>query len=110
MKPQTENALRSLLAIDDELSTSNIEKAIAYLRGERTDDQLVHVIKYKDVLSLLHCHRRTLEYYIAKGYLTRVYGGGTRAIGISRDSYIRFTTLRIATQVESRESNAHFEH
>jgi len=95
MKAQTEAALRGLLGMDEEIAKENIEKAIAYLRGERTDDELVHVIKYKDVLSLLHCHRRTLEYYIAKGYLTRVYGGGTRAIGVSRESFIRFTTKRV---------------
>jgi len=108
MKPQTETALRSLLAIDDELTSSNIEKAIAYLRGERTDDELVHVIKYKDALEHLHCHRRTLEYYIAKGYLTRVYGGGKRAIGISRDSYIRFTTLRFAPSLNLDDSKVQF--
>ncbi len=94
MKIQTETALRGLLGMDEGISPENIEKAICFLKGERGDDDLVRVIKFKDVLELLHCHRRTLEYYLAKGYLTRVYGGGKRAIGVSRDSYIRFTTLR----------------
>ena len=59
-----------------------------------TNDDLVHVLRYKEVMDLLHVHRRTLEYYIDKGYLDRVYGRGERALGISRDSYIRFTTER----------------
>ena len=59
-----------------------------------TDDDLVHVLRYKEVMDLLHVHRRTLEYYIDRGYLDRVYGRGERALGISRDSFIRFTTQR----------------
>ena len=46
-----------------------------------------HVIRYKDVLKWLKIHRRTLDYYIQRGYLKRVYGGGECAIGVSRDSY-----------------------
>ncbi len=80
--------------MDEGISQENVEKTIRYLRGERREEDLVHVLKFKDVLELLHCHRRTLEYYLAKGYLTRVYGGGKRAIGISRESYIHFTTPR----------------
>ena len=39
-------------------------------------------------------HRRTLDYYIQRGYLKRVYGGGERAIGVSRDSYLKFIARR----------------
>ena len=53
------------------------------------DEDLTHVIRYKDVLKWLKIHRRTLDYYIQRGYLKRVYGGGERAIGVSRDSYRR---------------------
>ena len=53
-----------------------------------------HVIRYKDVLKWLKIHRRTLDYYIQRGYLKRVYGGGERAIGVSRYSYLTFIARR----------------
>ena len=53
-----------------------------------------HVIRYKDVLKWLKIHRRTLDYYIQRGYLKRVYGGGERAIGVSRDSSLKFIARR----------------
>ena len=53
-----------------------------------------HVIRYKDVLKWLKIHSRTLDYYIQRGYLKRVYGGGERAIGVSRDSYLKFIARR----------------
>ena len=58
------------------------------------DEDLTHVIRYKDVLKWLKIHRRTLDYYIQRGYLKRVYGGGERAIGVSRDSYLKFIARR----------------
>jgi len=95
MKIETENAVRSILSLDPEVSQENLEKAIHILWGRvDTEDDLVHVLRYKEVTGLLHIHRRTLEYYIEKGYLDRVYGPGERALGISRDSYLRFTTQR----------------
>lgn len=95
MKIETENAVRSILSLDPEVSQENLEKAIHILWGRvDTEDDLVHVLRYKEVTALLHIHRRTLEYYIEKGYLDRVYGLGERALGISRDSFIRFTTQR----------------
>ena len=39
-------------------------------------EDLTHVIRYKDVLKWLKIHRRTLDYYIQRGYLKRVYGCG----------------------------------
>ena len=95
MKVETENAIRSILSLDPEVSQKNLEKAIHILWGRvESEDDLVHVLRFKEVMNLLHVHRRTLEYYIDKGYLDRVYGRGERALGISRDSYIRFTTER----------------
>ena len=95
MKIETENAVRSILSLDPEVSQENLEKAIHILWGRvESEDDLVHVLRYKEVMNLLHVHRRTLEYYIDKGYLDRVYGRGERALGISRDSFIRFTTER----------------
>ena len=95
MKIETENAVRSILSLDPEVSQENLEKAIHILWGRvESGDDLVHVLRYKEVTGLLHIHRRTLEYYINRGYLDRVYGPGERALGISRDSFIRFTTQR----------------
>ena len=95
MKIETENAIRSILSLDPEVSQENLEKAVHILWGRvESEDDLVHVLRFKEVMNLLHVHRRTLEYYIDKGYLDRVYGRGERALGISRDSYIRFTTER----------------
>ena len=95
MKPETETLLRNIISLDPEITGENAEKAIDIMRGKvESDGDLVRVLRYKEVTDLLHIHRRTLEYYIEKGYLDRVYGPGERALGISRDSFIRFTTQR----------------
>lgn len=97
MKIQTELAIRSIAGTDAEITPDNLEKALRVLRGipDSTDD-LIHVLRRKEVEELLHVHRRTIDYYLDNGYLDRVYGGGKRAIGISRESFIRFTTRRVA--------------
>ena len=95
MKSETETLLRNIISLDAEITKENAERAIDIMRGKVvTEDDLVHVLRYKEVMDLLHVHRRTLEYYIARGYLDRVYGRGERALGISRDSFLRFTTQR----------------
>ena len=77
MKKETEVVIRGLLASDKSVAPEDIEKAIAYLQGRRDEDEdLTHVIRYKDVLKWLKIHRRTLDDYIQRGYLKRVYGGG----------------------------------
>ena len=63
-------------------------------------------------MELLKIHRRTLDYYIQRGYLKRVYGGGERAIGVSRDSYLKFIARRSGRCEEGpsdslRSSSAH---
>ena len=64
------------IASDQSVAPEDIEKAIAYLQGRRDEDEdLTHVIRYKDVLKWLKIHRRTLDDYIQRGYLKRVYGG-----------------------------------
>ena len=93
LKKETEVVIRGLLASDKRVAPEDIEKAIAYLQGRR-DEDLTHVIRYKDVLKWLKIHRRTLDYYIQRGYLKRVYGGGERAIGVSRDSDLKFIARR----------------
>ena len=100
MKAETETLLRNIISLDPEITKENAEKAIDVLRGKvETEDDLVHVMRYKDVCELLHVHPRTLEYYINRGYLDRVYGmGGMRALGITRESFIRFTTERVVVR------------
>ena len=36
--------------------------------------------------------------YLERGLIDRVYTGGKKAIGVSRESYIRFTTRRVVRQ------------
>ena len=96
MKRETEEMIRNLVKVDGEIDPNDAERALNVLRGVKEGtEELVHVMKRKDVIKLLGIHRRTLDYYVSKGYLDNVYGGGQRAIGISRESFIRFTTKRV---------------
>ena len=97
MKPETETAIRSIVSMDAEVTKEMLERAVDILRGKAdSDEELVRVLRYKEVIDLLHIHRRTLDYYIEKGYLDRVYGRKQRALGISRDSFLRFTSRRVS--------------
>ena len=99
MKTETENALRTIAQLDQEIKKDDLERAIRFLKGASGDQEpVIAVMKRKDVMDLLKIHRRTLDYYLEKGYLDRVYGGGKRAIGVSRDSFIRFTTRRVMSR------------
>lgn len=109
MKTQTETAVRNILEMDDEVVKQDIERAIDVLRGKKDEtgtEGLVQVLRRKDVMNLLRIHRRTLDYYIDMGYLDRVYGGGKKAIGISRESFIRFTTRRVVRNTGRAKSAA----
>ena len=88
----TEAAIRCIVASDEDLKPESIEFAISCLKGETN---LNEVFSRHEVMALLNIHRRTLDYYLDRGYLERVYGGGQRAIGISRSSYIQFIEKRI---------------
>lgn len=96
MKAETEDAVRNILGLDSEVGESLIDRVVAILKGE--SDEIVPqvpILKRKLVLELLKCHRRTLDYYVEQGYLKRAYRPGTkRAVGITRDSFVQFTTLR----------------
>lgn len=99
MRQQTEMTVRMLLKSDASVTEEDIEKAVNILKGKDGGDateELQHVIRRKDVLKLLGVHRRTLDYYVEQGYLKRVYGIGKRALGISRDSFLKFTAQRAA--------------
>jgi len=56
---------------------------------------LVHTVKFCDAMDLLKVSRRTLTYYLDHGYLDRVYGCGHRALGVSRESLLRFMNRRV---------------
>ena len=98
MKEETEAMIRNLAKMDGEVKDEDLERAISVLRGVKEDgSDLVHVMKRKDVMKHLKIHRRTLDYYLSKGYLQRVYGGGKRkAIGVSRESFLAFQRARVS--------------
>ena len=94
MTPQTEMTFRSLLAMDQEVRQELVERAVdaRHLRLVR-QRELSQVIRYKDAMKLLGVSRDTINYYVRHGHLERVYGcGRQRALGISKASYVRFTT------------------
>lgn len=96
MKPETETALRSIVSMDAEVTKESLEHAIDILRGKAdADSDLLHVIKFKDAADILKVTQRTIRYYVAHGYLDRVFGGGDKALGISRESIFRFQTRRV---------------
>ena len=94
MTSQTEMTLRSLLAMDPEVSQPVVEQAIDSLHHRVAPQQeLTQVIRYKELMKLLGVTRKSISYYVRKGYLDRVYGcGRQRAIGVSKESYVRFTS------------------
>ena len=96
MKQETENAIRSIATLDPEISSSMIEKVIDIFRGKSDESQmLIHTVRFRDALELLNVHRMTLQYYLNNGYLDRVYGCGKRAIGVSRESLLRFMNRKV---------------
>ena len=94
MTPQTEMTLRSLLAMDHEVRQELVERAVDALHHRNEPErELTQVIRYKDAMKLLGVSRDTINYYVRHGHLERVYGcGRQRALGISKESYVRFTS------------------
>ena len=106
MKDQTEAAIRSVASIDDEITKEMLDQAIDILRGEMAGrNDLVHVMKRKDVMKHLKIHRRTFDYYLKMGYLKRMYGGGRKkALGVSRERFLQFMAQRVAGTEGSRRT------
>ena len=94
MRMETENAVRSIVNIDPEITREMIEQAIDVLRGRTEEVVLVHNVRFRDAQEILKVSRRTLRHYLDSGYLDRVFGGGRRAIGVTRESLLRFMTRR----------------
>lgn len=62
MKLETEAAIRSILSLDEQVDKEDLERAIYILHGRvKSDQDLVHVLRFKEVRKLLNVHRRTLE-------------------------------------------------
>ena len=96
MKKETEVAIRNIIAMDPSIRYEDAERAIRLLNGEKDGGvPEVEMMKRKDVMDLLHITRRTLDNYLERGLMDRVYAGGKKAIGVSRESFIRFTTRRV---------------
>ena len=97
MRIETETAVRSIVGFDSEVTKEMVERAIDILRGKADADGgeiTVHNVRFSDAMKILKVKRRTLRHYIYRGYLDRVYGGGCRAIGVTRESLLRFMTHR----------------
>ena len=97
MRIETETAVRSIVGFDSEVTKEMVERAIDILRGKTDADGgeiTVHNVRFGDAMEILKVKRRTLRHYIYRGYLDRVYGGGCRAIGVTRESLLRFMTHR----------------
>ncbi len=92
MKPETELAVRGVLAVDGTVPKAAVEAAVAILYGRPAfGDDVIHVVRRRDAVKILNVNPSTVDYYVRCGYLRRVYGGGRRkALGISRDSLVEF--------------------
>ena len=106
MKSETETLIRNIISLDPEVAKENLERAIDIMRGKvESDEDLIHNIRFKDAQELLKVSRRTLSYYIDHGYLDRVYGCGDRALGVSRESLLRFMNRRVVRRRNPAEKN-----
>ena len=92
--------------IDSEVTRENLERAIDIMRGKiSSDEELVHTIRFKDAIDLLKVSRRTLTYYLDHGYIDRVFGCGCRALGVSRESLLRFMNRRVVRRPTPQNAN-----
>lgn len=106
MNDLTEAAFRNVLSLDPEITPEQTEKFLCTLDPKRADTTpLLQVIRYSEAIKLLACSRSTIKSLIRDGYLTRVYGSGTRfSIGISAESYHRFINDYSRRKVITKET------
>ena len=91
---------------DSEVTKENLERAIDIMRGKvSSDEDLIHTIKFCDAMDLLKVSRRTLTYYLDHGYIDRVFGCGYRALGVSRESLLRFMNRRVVRRASPQSAN-----
>ena len=95
MKPSSEVALRSVLAADNEINGEVAERAISALKDSRPEtDKLIEVLRIGKVCRMLCLSRTAIQRYLNAGLLNRVTGAGRWTLGVSKESYIRFTEQR----------------
>lgn len=92
----SEQCIRSILALDDKIDMTQINRAIAIMKGNpnRASD-LCRVVSFKEAARIMEVNQLTIHGYIRKGYLTPVLGIGRRAIGINGNSLDAFQQRRI---------------
>ena len=106
MRLETENAIRSIATTDPELTKEVLEHAIDIHRGKvQSNEDIIHSVKYSDAIEIHKISKRTLAYYLDHGYLDRVYGCGCRAIGVSRESLLRFVNRRVVRRSVPQNKN-----
>ena len=93
MKTEIHKLVTMLAAKDPSIKPENLEKALAFLnRKEDPIHDPYRVIPYKDVVRMLGMKRLSIEILIQRGYLERGHVPGRKyAIGVTRESYRRFT-------------------
>ena len=96
MSPQTQTSVECLFALIPDATDALKTEFFAILRGETesSDEPLPVVIRNEDAQKLLKISARTYRHYIAKGLLDRVSGASGRGIGVTRESFLRFTKER----------------
>ncbi len=104
MKPETEMTVRAILGADKSVDAGCIDKVIDMLHNDGNSMMdMIHVVRFKDAMDILRVHRMTLQYYLNNGYLDRVYGCGKRALGVSRESLLKFINRRVIRTSSRRE-------
>lgn len=105
MQKKTELAIRSIANVDQEIDPLNLERAIGFLYGRPIfDHDVVRIIRYKDACAILGISYKHFQYLLDRGYLTRVFGVGKQAIGVTQESITRFTRLR-TQKFENKEAS-----
>lgn len=107
MKASTEQTVRAIVGTDSEVDPSLVEGALNLLHGRKDEDaELTSVIRIKDVCTLLGRSQTSVQKYIKRGLLQRVRAAGKWTLGVSMESYIRFTENR-PHQIETEASATH---
>ena len=93
MKTEIQNLVNMLAAKDPSIKPENLKKALGFLnRKEDPTQDPYRIILYKDVMRMLGVTRLAIEKLIERGYLERGYVDGRKyALGVTRESYRRFT-------------------
>lgn len=94
MTPQTEIVLKQIIKGDESISPENAIRALALFRNPSSPSEPTCILPIPKVLEMLSIKRGGLYEYFRLGLLKRIYGIGGKAIGVSQDSYIAFTSRR----------------